>query len=357
MNKQENYQGCLLIGGEEATTRDGKGYWVTVEPENAQSESARLFSEITFMSGTVISLKFGTRLSEEVTKELESITFAKARARLALGLFEKGREYRQEIYSNTLKNEPKQVDDEYVQKLILTGLLNIRKRNPTRYQGDSIDIVGLCLMLGISKDQYLFNASILIEEDFIREPDNIQMSFKNGHIFITSKGIKNLASLTDRIQEQISKEAESYDKSKETIHPEFEYDVTISFAGEDRKFARQLAEELKKHGIRVFYDEFETATLWGKNLYEYLSDIYQNKARACIMLLSKHYATKSWTNLERKNAQARAFRENLEYILPIRLDDTEIPGMLSTVAYLSVSDYTVEKIADLVVEKLYKSYK
>ncbi len=48
------------------------------------------------------------------------------------------------------------------------------------------------------------------------------------------------------------------------------------------------------------------------------------------MFLSRNYAAKLWTNHEREAAQARAFRENEEYILPIRLDDTEIPGILQT---------------------------
>src|SRR6266566_5558925 len=77
-------------------------------------------------------------------------------------------------------------------------------------------------------------------------------------------------------------------------------------------------------------DKYEKATLWGKNLYTYLSDVYQNKARYCVMFLSRNYAAKLWTNHEREAAQARAFRENEEYILPIRLDDTDIPGILST---------------------------
>ena len=69
-------------------------------------------------------------------------------------------------------------------------------------------------------------------------------------------------------------------------------------------------------GVSVFYDEYEKADLWGKNLYDHLSDVYRKRARFCLMLLSKHYAAKQWTNHERQAAQARAFSENQEYILP-----------------------------------------
>ena len=58
----------------------------------------------------------------------------------------------------------------------------------------------------------------------------------------------------------------------------FDYDVAISFAGEQRTEAEAIADRLKASDIRVFYDRYEQADLWGKNLYEHLSDIYQKKA-------------------------------------------------------------------------------
>ena len=34
-----------------------------------------------------------------------------------------------------------------------------------------------------------------------------------------------------------------------------EYDVCLSFAGDDRVYVSKVASELKKNGVRVFYDE------------------------------------------------------------------------------------------------------
>jgi len=48
---------------------------------------------------------------------------------------------------------------------------------------------------------------------------------------------------------------------------DFQYDVAISFAGEQRTEAEAISECFKKAGIRVFYDRYEQANLWGKNLY------------------------------------------------------------------------------------------
>ena len=130
------------------------------------------------------------------------------------------------------------------------------------------------------------------------------------------------------------------------------YDVALSFAGEDREHAKALADLLKAGGYDPFYDENELANLWGKNLYDYLSSVYKDRARYCVMFLSKHYERKLWTNHERQLAQARAFQENREYILPVRLDDTEIPGIPPTVGYLDLRSMTIEEVYESLVMKL-----
>ena len=131
-----------------------------------------------------------------------------------------------------------------------------------------------------------------------------------------------------------------------------EYDVALSFAGEDREHAEQLAALLKSGCYTVFYDEYEQAKLWGKNLYDHLSSVYKDKARFCVVFLSEHYAIKPWPRHERESAQARAFEENREYILPVRLDDTEIPGILPTVGYLDLREVPIEEIYQALRQKL-----
>lgn len=136
------------------------------------------------------------------------------------------------------------------------------------------------------------------------------------------------------------------------MNGESEYDVALSFAGEDRSHAKSLADELRKRGLKVFYDEYEKTTLFGEDLYAHLSDVYQKRARFVVMLLSQHYAQKLWTNHERKAAQARAFSERRAYILPVRLDDTEIDGVLPTTGYLRIPPESSSSLADAIEEKL-----
>ncbi len=130
------------------------------------------------------------------------------------------------------------------------------------------------------------------------------------------------------------------------------FDVALSFAGEDRTYVDQVARLLRDRGVKVFYDLFEEADLWGKNLYTHLSDVYQNRAKFTVMFISAAYCEKLWTNHEREAAQARAFQEAQEYILPVRFDSTDIPGVLPTTGYVSLTKRTPEQLVSLITKKL-----
>jgi hypothetical protein len=41
-----------------------------------------------------------------------------------------------------------------------------------------------------------------------------------------------------------------------------------------------------------------------------------------------------------------------EYILPVRIDETELPGMPLTTGYVSTAQYSIEQIAGMVIKKL-----
>jgi hypothetical protein len=133
------------------------------------------------------------------------------------------------------------------------------------------------------------------------------------------------------------------------------YDVALSFAGEDRKYVHRVAEALADKGVKVFYDNFEEADLWGRNLYSHLAKVYGSQARYTIIFVSKAYGKKLWTKHEREAAQAKAFTQNSEYILPVRIDNTKLPGMLKTTSYVLASKNSPSQLASLIVDKLTKS--
>ncbi len=133
---------------------------------------------------------------------------------------------------------------------------------------------------------------------------------------------------------------------------EVEYNVGLSFGGEQRDYVRRVAEDLQYRGLRVFYDETEEDHLWGKNLLDYLSELYLKRCRYCIIFASAEYAAKMWPNLERQSAQARDIAAAGGYILPVRFDDTEIPGLLPTVYYQDARKKSPEQIAGLFAQKI-----
>lgn len=115
----------------------------------------------------------------------------------------------------------------------------------------------------------------------------------------------------------------------------YDYDVTFSFAGEDRQFVEACAEILRSLKVNVFYDNFEKHTLFGENLYTYLADLYQNRARYAVVFISKYYKEKLWTHHELEFINARRFESpNDDYLLPVKLDNTCVEGIPSTLGYI-----------------------
>ncbi len=132
----------------------------------------------------------------------------------------------------------------------------------------------------------------------------------------------------------------------------FDYDVALSYAGEDRAYVEQIAMRLRELGVRLFYDEYAAAELWGNDLYSLLDDVYRKRARFAVMFVSCHYASKPWTQHERQSAQARALANVGPYLLPVRLDDSELPGLRPTVGYIDARTTSVDKLVQLVQQKL-----
>lgn len=130
------------------------------------------------------------------------------------------------------------------------------------------------------------------------------------------------------------------------------FDVVFSFAGENREYVRKVAQYLRKNKVSIFFDENEQVHLWGKDLAEHFAMLYGQSGKYCVIFISKEYVAKNWTTLERRAAVSRALKEREEYILPARFDDTEVPGILPTLGYMSLIGKTPTKFGKLVFEKV-----
>lgn len=132
----------------------------------------------------------------------------------------------------------------------------------------------------------------------------------------------------------------------------YDYDVAVSFAGEDRPFVAKVVELLKGADVKVFYDRDEQAAMWGENLVDFLDGVYQHRARFAIVFVSRNYVDKAWPNHERQSAQARALIERSTYLLPVRLDDSSLPGLRPTISYLDGLAVGAQGVVDTFKKKL-----
>jgi hypothetical protein len=142
-------------------------------------------------------------------------------------------------------------------------------------------------------------------------------------------------------------------QNSSTDDQDYEFDVAISYARPQRPLADRLAGIVSAAGFKVFYDSFFPDRLWGTELPVSLDEIYRKKSRYCVMFVSQDYKDRMWTNHERSSAQARALEQRgREYILPIKVEDVELPGMPPNVGYLSTDSYSIDQIAEILISKL-----
>ena len=132
----------------------------------------------------------------------------------------------------------------------------------------------------------------------------------------------------------------------------YEFDIALSYAGEQQAFVERVAEELDYRGIRVYFDKFDQANLWGTDLREHFANLFQHECRYCIVFSSQEYATKMWPSFEMQNAIERVMSDKRAYILPIKFDDTIVPGIPYTTGYLDARKFTPVEISQFAAQKL-----
>ena len=131
-----------------------------------------------------------------------------------------------------------------------------------------------------------------------------------------------------------------------------EYDVFISHTSEDKKnVVRPLAQALVNHGLKVWYDEFELKI--GDSLRRKI-DRGLAKSRFGIVVLSKDFIKKGWTNYELDGIISKA-NTGEQVLLPIwhGITKQEVldysPSLADKVARNTAS-CTVEEIAKEIAE-------
>mgnify|MGYP001607228133 CR=1 FL=1 len=134
-----------------------------------------------------------------------------------------------------------------------------------------------------------------------------------------------------------------------------EYDVLLSFAGEDRAYVEQVAQALKQNGIQYFYDRDKEIEMWGNNLPQYVQQLYSTgEAKHCIAFISEAYNQKYYPQYELKSALVQELVQE-DYILPVVMEKgvQMPPGILPTKVY-KLAPENPDELADAIIKKLGK---
>jgi hypothetical protein len=119
---------------------------------------------------------------------------------------------------------------------------------------------------------------------------------------------------------------------------EGEFHVFISYRSTDRPFAMRLYERMDALGLRVFLDQNEL--LPGDRLAGTLHEALA-RSRAAVVLMSKEYLESNWCQAECERLVHLSVEKPEFRLVPLRLDNTPMPGALSTL--LSV-DFSSDKL-------------
>lgn len=126
--------------------------------------------------------------------------------------------------------------------------------------------------------------------------------------------------------------------------------VFISHAHQNIDFARKLAEKLKSIGVEVWLDDFSLN--FGDNLVEKINEGL-SKCDHLIVIMSKAYFESAWSRHEFSAFAAREVSGKTNPILPILIEDCDIPVFLRDRLYLdfrSSFDEPFKKIVSFFAE-------
>ncbi|HTJ55764.1 MAG TPA: TIR domain-containing protein, partial [Nitrosospira sp.] len=137
--------------------------------------------------------------------------------------------------------------------------------------------------------------------------------------------------------------------------------VAFSFAGEQRELVKAIAEAVEKRLGRstVFFDEWYEHYIAGHDADLRLQKIYIDGCLLAIVCVSERYGNKPWTRAEHRAIRARQMKaetlndEQSKYqILPIRVGDGEVEGILFNTIVPDVRTRRVSRIVQLIIDRL-----
>ena len=324
---------------------------------NAQFEGQwiRAYSKSTYDGPEDDDLKM-----EEFAREK---AFNLALGALYLGHFDDGTRYKVEFTSEAVRSDPllfafqsAPTRDIKIRWHCLRACRTIRRLvGPDNLPLDRLHFDALGEYLGCAPSR-IKDAVIDLEalEHLADAPEIDQFTVDRGFVHITTLGMSWLDDLDQQFESTPARpDSRDVGEGRPADADGFEFDIAISFAGEQRSIAEKVEKLIGSAGIRCYYDRKYAVESWGEDVAPYFADAFRNRARHYLVLWSKEYSVKQWPRFELSQAILRAINErHYSYILPVPLDATPRPIELDGLIWLPVRDWTADAIAKLVMEKL-----
>jgi hypothetical protein len=132
------------------------------------------------------------------------------------------------------------------------------------------------------------------------------------------------------------------------------YDIAVSFAGEQRDYVAQTVTACKALGLRVFYDKDKNNDWWGNSFIRDQRVVYSSRTRYFVPFISAEYLSKPIPMDEFSAAMMTAVKLGDGYILPVLMDDVEVPAELlhPHIGYLRSRDYTPSQLAEQIQQRV-----
>ncbi len=140
------------------------------------------------------------------------------------------------------------------------------------------------------------------------------------------------------------------------------FHVAFSFAGEQRDLVRAIAEavEAALGTGTVFYDEWFEPYLAGADADLKLQKIYGEGCALTVVCVSERYGSKPWTLAEHEAIRARLMKARAssdpserDAVLPLRVGEGEVAGILFTAIVPDVRGRSALQAAELILDRLY----
>jgi small GTP-binding protein len=113
---------------------------------------------------------------------------------------------------------------------------------------------------------------------------------------------------------------------------EFAYDVFLSHSAKDKPVARDIAERLRKDGVKVWFDEWTLKP--GDNIPHKIEEGLE-RSRVLVLCMSANAFGSDWAQLESGTFRFRDPLNKERRFLPLRLDDAPVKGSLTQFLYIN----------------------